>query len=340
MTTPNGPENHAVFPEDFGEAPTPPEPTMAEVMAAIKALATTIPTPDQVRQAAQAAAEQAAQRLIDDQQRKAEAEQVRALQDFQRQAAEVKTLQSNGNGAHPEQQLVPVAGNDKVGTAINIGGAILKMLNDNLVPMTETWLNLQMKREQIKIFQNSPIAQAQAWYAMNPQQAQYIGMFLAPDNLRNMYPAMVASAVDATTQGIKTGYLRSGWTPPGGIPIANGKGGWILLPDGRQVFDPNMPSPPPGGGSLAPNPFGTPLISPDQVPGFGKPQPNPQPNVMPSSPVPTPSGGVNTSTKPSEPLLTPAPSSSEPLANPPSPVPGQPAVKMGQGSNILMALKW
>lgn len=337
MVTPDGPENHPVFSEELSAAPTTaPGPTTAELIEAIKALAATIPTPDQVRQAAQAAAEQAAQRIVDDRVRTAEADQAKAIQDFQRRAAEVQREQLNGNGAHPPNTNTPSsapATTDKVSTAISIGSAILKMLTDSMVPMTETFLNLQMKREQIKLLQTSPIALAQQMMMLNPQQASFVGMMLAPDTLRQMYPNMVSSAVDATVQAMRAGMLRSGWQPPGNLQGSPASGNWVILPDGRKVFDPAAPTPTQGGGLAAPNPFGSPLITPSQVPGFGLPSP------QPNSPAPTPSAGAVTSTPPSVNPLTPTPESNAPQPNPPSQSPSQPAVKMAQG-NILLGLKW
>ena len=372
------PENHAVFPEGFdpeaqsSAAPQRPQPTMAELMEAIANLAQQIPTPQQVQLAAEQAAQRTTDKAINDQRQQAEREQEQAIAEFQRKAAEIKAQQSNGhgnaNGINGNGAQVPVqqqgmalsdAGGTggKVGDVIKIGSALLKILSDNLTPMTNSLLDFQMKRQQIRLLQTSPIAMAQQMFALNQQEAMFVGMMLAPDTLKQMYPTMVASAVDATTQAMRAGMLRSGWQPPSnstGQP-QGGPGAWVVLPDGRQVWDPRAPTGPapqpvPSGGAPAPSPLGSPVtLDPAKVPGFGpgagSPSPvapvpgqAPSPTSGPSaSPAPTPNAG-GAAPAPSSGSTSPpnlSPSNSSPNTFSPSPN----AVTMGARDSILLRMR-
>ena len=335
MTTPDP----NILPEQEPEAFLPqPQPSAAELMAAIANLAGRIPTLEQVERAA----ETAAQRIVDARMAKAEAEAANAIEDFQRKTANAQTQHANGHSqnGHAElpgpqpQAALPGAGSggNKLGGSLEIAKVIGGLLTDNMVPMTNTWLDIQMKREQIKLMQSDPITMAQAMFTLNPQKAQFVGMMLAPDMLKQMYPNMVSSAVDATAQAMRAGMLRSGWQPPGN-PAAGpgGKGAWVIE-GGRKLWDPEAPIPQPtdnrGGPSQpqtltpTPNPLGNPLvIDATKVPGFGvSPAPS---GGQPGSSVPTPNAGANPSGQPSS-----APS------GPSSPSTASPNVSSGGNSSV------
>src|SRR3990167_7467377 len=294
---------------------------MAELMEAIANLAQQIPTPQQVQLAAEQAAQRTTDKAINDQRQQAEREQEQAIAECQRKAAEIKAQQSNGhgnaNGINGNGAQVPVqqqgmalsdAGGTggKVGDIIKIGSELLKVLSDNLTPMTNSFLDFQMKRQQIRLLQTSPIAMAQQMFALNQQEAMFVGMMLAPDTLKQMYPTMVASAVDATTQAMRAGMLRSGWQPPSnatGQP-QGGPGAWVVLPDGRQVWDPRAPTGPapqpvPSGGAPAPSPLGSPVtLDPAKVPGFGPGAGSPSPVAPVPGQAPSPTSGPSASPAP------------------------------------------
>lgn len=356
------PENPLETPPQ--EPQQPYEPTGAELLAAIRDFARTIPTLEQIERAAESAAARRVNALVAE----VEATKLKEVQDFQAKAAEFEKLaQANGtkppaatsNGQQPAIQ--GAGGVAKYADIANLVLAVLKGVSEAAAPLMNQAYQFQVQRQNLKLMQTSPIAIAQHLMAVNPTEAQYVAALLYPDPMRQQIPGMIANAVDVANRAQAMGFLRSGVL---GMPSGVG-GAWVILPNGRRLWDPNAPAgpstPPPGtGNGVAPtNPLGSPLLlDPNQIPGQtpgsanptspGTPGQNPAINAPPSSFAPNPSKSPglpgSSNATPSNPLSSPngtpvTPSSASPgingagSSNPSQP---SPAIRMAS----LLRLKW